>query len=207
MGGTDKKDFMRGIYTVTRRCKKWWKSLWYWVLDSTMYNAYVLHRWCWNHFTPRRKYKLSYAQFIRKVANHFLIKKNPSMMTPRCAVRRSLTTSKNTPPARSSYTRVTSAVTSVPLLQLQSDSPTESHEGNSPVTSISPCPGADLEKRAKLRKDGSVDTTTCKYCYNAYAKPIRKNSSWQCSLCKVCLCVTCNVRYHRWLVGTECPTR
>ena len=28
MGGTDLKDMMRGVYTVTRTGKKWWKTLW-----------------------------------------------------------------------------------------------------------------------------------------------------------------------------------
>ena len=90
MGGTDKKDFMRGLYTVFRRSKKWWKSLYYWVLDAAMYNAFVLHRWCFNFFNPRKKYKLRYSEFIRAVIDHFLLDEEKPCFTPRprCAVRR-----------------------------------------------------------------------------------------------------------------------
>ena len=44
MGGTDLFDFMRGQYTTLRKSKKWWKTLYHWVLDSAGHNAYVLHR-------------------------------------------------------------------------------------------------------------------------------------------------------------------
>ena len=92
MGGTDKKDFMRGLYTVYRRSKKWWKSLYYWVLDASMYNAFVLHRWCWSTIYPHKKYNISYAQFIRLVCEHFLLPMDQvrTPCTPRCAVRRTL---------------------------------------------------------------------------------------------------------------------
>ena len=158
MGGTDKKNFMRGLFTVCRRSKKWWKSLWYWVLDASMYNAFVLHRWCWRSLHPRSRYRMTYARFIRQVAEHFV--KSPDQQrvcTPRCAVRRR----------------------GVPLLDLSPDSPASAgmhphpeykpdlkhdskaqpvpagKETNSPVTTATVCKGADLEKRVKLHKDGS----------------------------------------------------
>lgn len=44
MGGTDLFDFMRGQYTTLRKSKKWWKTLFHWVLDSSMLNAWILYK-------------------------------------------------------------------------------------------------------------------------------------------------------------------
>ena len=41
MGGTDLNDWMRGLYTAARIGKKWWKCLFFWVMDASMINAFV----------------------------------------------------------------------------------------------------------------------------------------------------------------------
>ena len=46
MTGTDLKDFMSGLFTTLRTSKKWsiwkwWKTLYHWVIDDVMYNAYL----------------------------------------------------------------------------------------------------------------------------------------------------------------------
>ena len=115
MGGTDKKDFMRGLFTVCRRSKKWWKSLWYWVLDASMYNVFVLHKWCLKALHPRLKYKITYARFIRLVTDHFL--KAPSQRrfsTPRCASRRRVPMLNLTPEGTVTTATVVTTVASSP---------------------------------------------------------------------------------------------
>ena len=73
MGGTDLFDFMRGMYTTLRKSKKWWKTLYHWILDTSMYNSFVLHKWDFNKLFPRKRYKLDYPDFVEVVARHFLI--------------------------------------------------------------------------------------------------------------------------------------
>ena len=55
MGGTDLKDWLRGLYTTARIGKKWWKCLFFWVLDVSMINAFILHGWCWRRVNPVKK--------------------------------------------------------------------------------------------------------------------------------------------------------
>ena len=52
MGGTDLNDFLRSIYTTARISKKWWKCLFFWCMDASMINAFVLHKYCWKLKRP-----------------------------------------------------------------------------------------------------------------------------------------------------------
>ena len=72
MGGTDLKDFVRGLYTTHRRGKKWWRCLYYWFLDTSMYNAFVLYRWFWCHLKDTNKCPMMYKGFIKEVTDHLL---------------------------------------------------------------------------------------------------------------------------------------
>ena len=58
MGGTDLNDWLRGLYTTARISRKWWKCLFFWVMDATMINAYVLHQWCHSRLHANKQYKL-----------------------------------------------------------------------------------------------------------------------------------------------------
>ena len=42
MGGTDLFDFKRGVFTAQRRSKKWWHPIFYFVLDASRQNSFVL---------------------------------------------------------------------------------------------------------------------------------------------------------------------
>jgi hypothetical protein len=219
MGGTDLKDMMRGIYTVARRGKKWWKTLWYWMLDASMYNALVLHKWCHAHLGL--PYKLSYAQFIRKVCDHYLLPsanvatgevsrssrvasrrssasaaKRRILASPEPVNRCSVDGGEGTTPRRSNRTSID--VTSTPNTPQH---PITTQESNSALRRLSYCPGYDLVKRPQRCKKNpnKVLPSTCKYCYNAHDAPERNTSTWMCRECKVTLCVGCNYRYHRWV--------
>ena len=106
MGGTDLKDMMCDIYTVTRTGKEWWKTMWYWVLDDAMYNALVLYKWC--HDFAGLPYKMTHVSFIRSVCDHYLLSPTSTSEVishhKRVAVRRStkhkLLTSPPTPITR-----------------------------------------------------------------------------------------------------------
>ena len=61
------------------------------------------------------------------------------------------------------------------------------------------CPGGELQKRNEIDRRGKTVGLKCKYCWNAREVRVRRDSVYQCSLCKVSLCVTCNHKYHVWL--------
>lgn len=58
MGGVDLADQLRRYYTVSWKSKKWWRRIFYFLLDQTVCNAYILmreslnHQW---HYTGRDK--------------------------------------------------------------------------------------------------------------------------------------------------------
>ena len=75
MGGTDLFDFLRGMWTTLRKSKKWWKTLYHWILDTSMHNSYVLHKWVFERLCRGQKYKHTYPSFIKDVALHFIVRK------------------------------------------------------------------------------------------------------------------------------------
>ena len=51
MPGTDTFDFHRAAFSCQRKSKKWWHSLFYFVVDAAKANAYTKAAWCWNKAT------------------------------------------------------------------------------------------------------------------------------------------------------------
>ena len=143
MGGTDLFDFMRGLYTTLRQSKKWWKTLYHWILDTSMYNSFVLHKWVHNKFFPGRKYRLDYATFVEVVVRHFL------MSTP------------------------TNSPFSTPLKRVRTVPTPPDETGPSGEVSVCDltrkivCPGGELELRTEKSKRGKIAQLRCKYCWNA----------------------------------------
>ena len=80
MGGTDLQDFVRGLYTTHRRGKKWWRCLYYWVLDSSMFNTFVLYKWCWQ-YKNNKVTTMKYKTFVLHVCRE-LRKTSPPASTP-----------------------------------------------------------------------------------------------------------------------------
>ena len=102
MGGTDLQDFIRGLYTTHRRGKKWWRCLYYWVLDSSMYNAFVLYKWCW-HFIKKKVCPMKYKTFVLHVCRH--LRSPASASTPASATPSSVTSSRSRYRARVTVNR------------------------------------------------------------------------------------------------------
>ena len=188
MGGTDLMDFMRGIYTTSRKSKKWWKCLYYWTLDTMMYNAFVLHKLCWSLLKPGRRYKWRYRKFIRAVCRHFI----PGLDTEQRAV--------ITPPVASKQHRG-------PKADDDDDVPYKGPRGETkrPPEWDPVCKGGDLVLNDEINKWGRVKRLQCKYCWNSQIKTerIRQDTAYRCEYCKVFLCVGCNVKYHRWIADGE----
>jgi len=44
MGGVDRADALRSHLTTMRRCKRWWHSLWHYLLDTAFINAMILYQ-------------------------------------------------------------------------------------------------------------------------------------------------------------------
>ena len=42
MGGVDRFDERRGRYSISRRCRRWWMRILYFLIDSCIVNAYIL---------------------------------------------------------------------------------------------------------------------------------------------------------------------
>lgn len=70
MGGVDLADAKRKVYTCSRKSKKWWPRLFYFILDVCIVNAYVLQ--C---ETPHQQ-KLSQKSFRLELARELLASHN-----------------------------------------------------------------------------------------------------------------------------------
>ena len=49
MGGVDRSDRMIRTYSVSRQSKKWWYRLFYYLLDTSFANSYILYQNSENH--------------------------------------------------------------------------------------------------------------------------------------------------------------
>ena len=177
MGGTDLFDWMRGLYTTLRKSKKWWKTLYHWVLDTAMFNSFVLHRWVFYKLNPGLKYKFDFADFVMSVVKHFLVRKPiPSpLRTPLKRVR-TLPTGETGPSGEKKVCD---------------------------LTKYDVCPGpkggAELEITPNRTKKGRIKYLQCKYCWNGRSERVRKEVMYRCNRCKVHMCPVCFVKYHEWL--------
>jgi hypothetical protein len=71
MAGVDKSDQHKGYYPVGRKSVKWWKCIVWYLLDITVYNAYL----CWKWSTPanltvieqRQRKNFQHLDFLRKL--------------------------------------------------------------------------------------------------------------------------------------------
>lgn len=66
MGGVDLADARRKSYTCSRKSKKWWHRLFYFLVDISMVNAYLLHQS--NANSPKQKMK----DFVLELATELL---------------------------------------------------------------------------------------------------------------------------------------
>ena len=48
MGGVDKSDQRASAYQCVKKCVKWYKKLFFYVLDMCIVNSYLLHVELWN---------------------------------------------------------------------------------------------------------------------------------------------------------------
>ena len=185
MGGTDLVDWMRGMYTTARIGKKWWKCLFFWVCDTSMINAFNLHKWCAAKIHPRRRYRFTLANFIRSVCVSF----QPSVVDA-------------TSPGLNRRRRY--VVSRAKKILPDGSGAYEGPNGEDrPPCSRETCPGGELERTDLVstgKRAGMPVQTHCRYCYNANsAKKVRRMVSHQCSVCKIPLCVTCTFKYHKWI--------
>ena len=222
MGGVDLKDMMRGVYTVARQGKKWWKTLWYWVLDASMYNAMVLHKWCHYHKHPDVAYKFTYREFIRAVCGHYIMSPDPKaasaskstcrqrVVAPRKSKRKLLASPDVQPVSK----RAAVANDSVNGCSVDARVVSASHINRTPIDLTSSrkalsrrdvCPGAGLVKRDVFKKKAPTQVlgARCKFHYNRGDTPVRKTTIWMCKQCKAPLCVECDRPYHDWIRSAQ----
>ena len=80
MGGVDMADQLRKAYSCRRRSRKWWLPLFYFMVDISMVNSYILH--C---DTPQAS-KLTIKEFILELATELMscdsIRKRPAGVLP-----------------------------------------------------------------------------------------------------------------------------
>jgi len=90
MGGVDRFDHRRSSYSVSRRSRKWWMRIFYFILDSCITNAFVLYTAVFpdidtdmlqfrrslflalldNYSSRKRKSNITGSMFIRRRASH-----------------------------------------------------------------------------------------------------------------------------------------
>ena len=66
MGGVDTFDTLRRAYSCSRKSNKWWMRIYYFLLDTTITNAYIIY-----NTTPHTK-KLTHIEFVLAVAQHLI---------------------------------------------------------------------------------------------------------------------------------------
>ena len=199
MGGVDLKDFMRGLFTTQRRSKKWWKTLWYWCMDSSMYNGFCLYKWCYNQY-HKQVCRMDFKRFIRlclkqvfgSILTRTLVPTPPKgryMPTKRALD----LTGDDSPASDDSVTESTSP----PDKKKPYTGP---HKERQPAPSGFGCPGGELTPTelgsARRRKQKK-----CKYCLHAHG--VRKDTTWVCSNCAQPVCLGCIYRYHVWVNQSE----
>ena len=64
MGGVDAFDSKRKTYFASRKSKKWWMRIYYFLLDTAITNAYVLYK-----ETPSTK-KVTHQEFVLSIIEH-----------------------------------------------------------------------------------------------------------------------------------------
>ncbi|KAI8775184.1 piggyBac transposable element-derived protein 4 [Biomphalaria glabrata] len=73
MNGCDRADQMIGYYGIhTRRTKKWWKKIFYWSLEITTVNAYIL--WCLTRPPTMKKHEMTLKSFKQRVIDELCCK-------------------------------------------------------------------------------------------------------------------------------------
>ena len=80
IGGVDVFDSRRKTYSSSRKSRKWWMRIYYFLLDTAITNAYILYK-----ETPGTK-KLTHQEFILSIIEHRLAchnsRKLPSISQP-----------------------------------------------------------------------------------------------------------------------------
>ena len=154
--------------------------MFFWVMDATMINTYVLHQWCHSRLHANKQYKLQFCDFILRVSQQFA----PQFNTVVATIRRRYTTERK---RRADGT---------PDFQGPHGEDKRAHHSTR-------CLGGELE-RTPIKTSGSRAgrrfTPRCRYCWNANsAKKTKRTTAYQCSVCKTPLCVTCSYKYHIWV--------
>jgi len=96
MGGVDRLDHLRGSYSVSRRSRRWWMRIFYFIVDCSIVNAHILHssvhpddsltmlqfrtllfRAVINNYSSRdRRANVTGQYFIRRRSTHKSVQKN-----------------------------------------------------------------------------------------------------------------------------------
>lgn len=71
MGGVDLLDSILGLYRIQLRSKKWYKKIFYHMIDMCAVNAWLLWRRCHEEYLPLYDFKLAVSEHLRKVNKTF----------------------------------------------------------------------------------------------------------------------------------------
>ncbi|XP_020297799.1 piggyBac transposable element-derived protein 4-like, partial [Pseudomyrmex gracilis] len=69
MGGVDKADQYTGTYCFMRKSQKWWRKLFFWELDVSVINSYLLYQ---EHHKKYNIKKLSHLEFVRRLVDQLI---------------------------------------------------------------------------------------------------------------------------------------
>ena len=84
MNGVDLADQRRAVRTTNRRARKWWHSIWWWTVDTALFNAYVI----WTALDKARG-KHAFTWFCEQVAAEMLDLGDVDLVRPKKKVRHS----------------------------------------------------------------------------------------------------------------------
>lgn len=69
MGGVDKADQYTGTYCFMRKSHKWWRKLFFWGLEVSVINSYLLYR---EHQKKHNIKKLTHLQYVRRLVGQLV---------------------------------------------------------------------------------------------------------------------------------------
>jgi len=197
MCSVDIADQLRSYYSTQQRCRRNWLPLFYWLLDTSLVNAYRIHRTISSHSNTGRKLQSEHFHFRSDVADQLIntgIHLNERATSPSSSV--------SSPPHFRPAPREPK-VTYIPRTRGKSSCPTPSEDSGSTPAAFPPprpTPVTFPPPEAHTLEQRPTRTLCLLCCWHRSQDLSRtaqvKSVSWGCRECNQALCRSCFLLFH-----------